>query len=325
MSSSLDNGPQVSLVGYGAWGKNIAKTLKGLSALKCVVDPSYPVGSNVEGLDVPYQSFDEVLADQDIEALAIATPTPTHFELALKALGAGKHVFLEKPFVASPSEINQLENVRGNLTLMVGHLMIYHPAFQKMKALVSAGKVGKIIKIETARRNYGKIHPHEGVLWDIGPHDLSMVYHLLGGLPKEVLCEGTSYLYPSHHDTVRLILGYEGASAEIGLSRIHPFKEQKVTVIGSKGTLVLDDVLPLAKKLAYYAHDIDQHISFQNKGEPSYVAIDAQSPLQNEMEHFLMCIKQGGDPVTNAKEARDILTVILSAERSNTEKRAVLL
>ena len=253
--SSLSK-PQIALVGFGGWGKNIARTLNDLGALKTVVDTGYVPGQAVPGLAASFATLDTMLADDTITGVAIATPTPTHFDVAKVALQAGKHVFLEKPFVADKDQLNQLAALQGDRVLMVGHLMIYHPAFLKMKAMCQAGDIGQIIKIETYRKNFGKVHAHEGVVWDIGPHDFSMVYHLMQKKPHRILATSLSYIHPHHADTATVVLDYGSAQAETQLSRIHPTKEQKVVVMGTKGALVLDDTAVWPKKLVHYPHTV---------------------------------------------------------------------
>lgn len=308
--------PCIALVGYGGWGKNIARTLNDLHVLKSVVDMHYTPRTPVEGLNATFDEFDHILQDQDIKGVAIATPTPSHFDLAHEALTAGKHVFLEKPFVETDAQLKRLKKAQGKQVLMVGHLMIYHNAFLKMKEVCAKGEIGDILKIETSRKNFGKVHAHEGVLWDIGPHDFSMILHLMGEAPKRIFSKPVDHIHKGCADTETILMDFEGAVAETQLSRIHPEKEQKVIVMGEKGTLVLDDTQPWAHKLTHYAHNIDTATGIETRATPTYVPLEEKSPLTAEMEHFLTCMETGAQPRTPLSEAETVLKMLQGAEAS---------
>lgn len=317
MANLCPKGACVALVGYGSWGKNIARTLHYLGALKAVVDMESVIGSFVPNTKVPFKTYEDVLGDPSIKAVAIATPTPTHFSLAKAALGAGKDVFLEKPFVQKLSELATLKEKAQGHILMVGHLMRYHNAFIKMKNLCDQDVIGTILKIETFRKNFGKFHPHEGTLWDLGPHDFSMIYHLLGRKPDWVRCVSTSIAFPSHSDTDHIVMGFGPVVTETQLSRIHPQKQQKVVVIGTKGSFVLDDTRPWDQKLIYYKHTLDPAVPQMDGGVP--VDVLEASPLTNEMRHFVQAVQERGAVETSVAEAEAVLHMIHAAEASRQQ------
>ncbi len=199
---------------------------------------------------------------------------------------------------------------------MVGHLMIYHNAFLKMKEMCTKGEIGAILKIETSRKNFGKVHAHEGVLWDIGPHDFSMILHLMGRPPKRIFAQPFDHIHKGCADTETIQMDFGDAVAETQLSRIHPEKEQKVVVIGEKGTLVLDDTKPWDQKLMHYAHAIDGATGMETRATPMSIPLQEKSPLTAEMEHFLACIETGIEPRTPLSEAQTVLEMLWGAEES---------
>lgn len=317
MANLCPKGPDVALVGYGGWGKNIARTLHRLGALKAVVDVDKVAGTSVPDTTVVFRTYADVLRDASVKAVAIATPTPTHFSLAKAALEAGKDVFLEKPFVQTLAELSILKEKAQGHILMVGHLMRYHNAFIKMKNLCDQGVIGTIVKIETFRKNFGKFHAHEGTLWDIGPHDFSMIYHLLGRCPDWVRCVSTTTVFPGHSDTDHISMGFGPVVTETQLSRIHPQKQQKVVVVGTKGSLVLDDTQPWSQKLTHYKHRLAPGVA--HGGEGVSVEVLEESPLVNQMRHFLQAVQERGAVETPLAEAEAVLQMIHAAEASRGE------
>ncbi len=311
--------PSIALVGCGDWGKNIARTLAGLEALGAIVDPT-STGLEKE-LRVPDLTFDQCLKDPSISAVVIATPTPTHFDLAHRALTAGKHILVEKPLATETRQVRTLLKLakKNHRILMVGHLLIYHPAFQKIAEWVDSGKIGDVLQIQTYRMNLGKVHLHESVTWDLGPHDLSMVFALMKGSKlKKFSAHGKAHITP-HHDTNVIFLEFEkGISAQVNLSRLHPWKEQRLVVIGTKGVAVFDDTKPWSEKATFYkSHAVLAEgkvtLTKDDRGEP--FPLEPAEPLRLELQHFIQCIEKNQDPLTSAESALEAISLLNKIEK----------
>ena len=318
----------IALIGCGDWGKNIARTLSRMEALGAIVDPSEKAKDLAIDLQVPLLSLEDLLSNASIQGVVIATPTPTHFPLAKQVLQQGKGVLVEKPMAAHAEEIEELERLakQYGVTLMVGHLLLYHAAFQKLVSLVHEGTLGEIISIETSRKNLGKVHPHEGVLWDLGPHDFSMVLTLLLGLPVEVFAESKSHVYVGKSDVHTVLMRYKtGALVKVELSRIHPTKEQKLIVVGTQGSAVFDDTKEWHEKLVVYGHPLTVGSSALNKSTPEATHLEASEPLRAELTHFIECINQKRPPLSSATQAQQVLSLIQAAETSEKKNAWVSL
>jgi UDP-2-acetamido-3-amino-2,3-dideoxy-glucuronate N-acetyltransferase len=318
----------LALIGCGDWGKNIARTLSKLGALACIVDATHKAAAVAQELGVPLRSLSDALNTASIKGAVVATPTPTHVALAEQVLSSGRHVFVEKPLAVHDHEISLLENLaqEKGLTLMVGHLLVYHQAFQSLVDLVHSGKLGEILNIETARKNFGKIHAHEGVLWDLGPHDFSMVLTLLQKMPRRLLSQSLSYVYDGKADIHTILLQYEeGPQVQVGLSRLHPTKEQKVMVVGTKGTAVFDDTKDWSEKLILYPHHVTPGATAFSKEAAQVVPLSSAEPLKEEMLHFIECCASGKMPLSPASQAQQVLSLIKAVEKSDQQKEWVLL
>lgn len=202
---------------------------------------------------------------------------------------------------------------------MVGHLLLYHPAFQKILEWVESGKLGKILEIQTYRRNLGKIHLHESVTWDLGPHDLSMVFALMKNKSlKKVSAQGHAYVSP-HDDISTLSLEFEGGPfAQISLSRLHPFKEQKVIVIGSQGMAVFDDTKPWDQKAVFYKSYVaceNGKVILHKDGVAEVASLSLAEPLRLELEHFIQCIEKNQPPLTSGESALKGIEILSNIEK----------
>jgi UDP-2-acetamido-3-amino-2,3-dideoxy-glucuronate N-acetyltransferase len=321
MTSSYNH--STALIGCGDWGKNIARTLGKMGALSAIVDPSERAKILAKDLKVSLLTLEDVLADASIKGVVIATPTPTHFSLAMQALESGKHVFVEKPLVTEAEEIDALQKMatEKRLTLMVGHLLLYHKAFQKLVSWVRGGKLGDLVSIETHRKNLGKIHPHEGVLWDLGPHDFSMVLSLLGSAPTQVLSYSKSHAYKEKPDVQSILLQYDqGPFVQVNLSRLHPVKEQKITISGTAGMAVFDDTKAWEEKLVFYPSYFVKETDALSIGVPEKEMMEPSEPLREEMTHFVECCANHAPPLTPAAQAKEVLSIIHAAENSEETK-----
>ena len=314
----------VAVIGSGYWGKNLTRNFHRAGALAAVCDPNPAIRADTErqypGVAV-VESLEKVLDRADITAVAIATPAETHGSIVRQALDAGKHVFVEKPFVLNEDEGRELlglARTRG-LTLMVGHILQYHPAFLALKDMVKNGETGTLNYIYSHRLNLGKIRREENILWSFAPHDISMILGLSGELPETVLCTGGNYLHKDIADVTTTHLTFpSGLRAHVFVSWLHPFKEQKMVVVGEKSMVVFDDTLPWEQKLAVYDHRITWNgdLPVPTKAEPRYVDIPRDEPLLMECRHFIDCIATGQTPRTDGREGLRVLRVLNLSQES---------
>lgn len=324
----MPNKPCVAVIGAGYWGKNLVRVYHELGALKLVCDSNEML---LEKLHEQYPglatclAFNELLAADDIRAVVIATPAETHFTLAREALLAGKHVFVEKPLVLDEREAEALIGLaeEHRLTLMVGHLLQYHPVFVRLKDLVSAGELGRIDYIYSHRLNLGKIRREENILWSFAPHDISMILSLAGEAPESVVATGGNYLHRKIADVTTTHLDFpSGLRAHIFVSWLHPFKEQKLVVVGNRKMAVFDDTQPWEEKLLLYPHQItwQNYMPVPTKAEPERVEVPTTEPLRMECEHFLHCLATGKRPRTDGAEGLRVLKVLNASQQSLDEQ-----
>ena len=251
----------------------------------------------------------------------IATPAETHFNLAREALLAGKHVFVEKPLVLDENEGLELIGLaeKEHRTLMVGHLLQYHPVFVKLKELERSGELGRINYIYSHRLNLGKIRREENILWSFAPHDISMILGLAGEEAESVQATGGNYLHQKIADVTTTHLEFpSGLQAHIFVSWLHPFKEQKLVVVGDRKMAVFDDTLPWQDKLLLYPHKINwqNNMPVPTKGEPERVDISQDEPLKLECLHFLECMQNGKKPTTDGREGLSVLKILKASQLS---------
>ncbi len=322
------NKPCVAVIGAGYWGKNLVRVYHELGALTLVCDDNEML---LEKLHEQYPglttclALNELLAANDIRAVVIATPAETHFTLAREALLAGKHVFVEKPLVLDESEAEALIELakERRLTLMVGHLLQYHPVFVRLKDLVSTGELGRIDYIYSHRLNLGKIRREENILWSFAPHDISMILSLAGEAPESVWATGGNYLHRKIADVTTTHLEFpSGLRAHIFVSWLHPFKEQKLVVVGNRKMAVFDDTQPWEEKLLLYPHQItwQNYMPVPAKAEPERVEVPTTEPLRMECEHFLHCLATGKRPRTDGVEGLRVLKVLNASQQSLDEQ-----
>jgi len=319
----LGKTPSIGLLGCGYWGKNLARNFNNLGALKLVCDTAQAgcevAKENVPGVAVSCEFRDAIQAS-DIEAVVIATPAETHFELAAAALKAGKDVFVEKPMalkVEDGLKLKSLADQHGRI-LMVGHLLEYHPAVLRLRELISAGELGNVNYIYSNRLNFGKIRTKENALWSFAPHDIAVILRLLDEMPSELTCVGGSYITSGLADvTVSNLKFRSGRRAHIFVSWLNPFKEQKLVVVGDKKMAVFND-MESKNKLVLYNNRVDlnesQPVLKQNGYEQVHLPED--EPLRNECEHFLECIRSRREPLTDSSSGIGVLRILESCQRS---------
>lgn len=321
MEQTLSYERSIAVFGCGGWGRNIVRTLEGLGAVRCVVDPSEKGQAEARKLApgaVVYRTPDEALADPAVKGVMIATPAETHFDLASRALDAGRAVFVEKPLTVDLDEARQLVEKAHALgrVLMVGHLLEYHPAILKLHELIQSGELGKVRYIISNRLNLGKIRTEENALWSFAPHDIAVILRLVGQLPIEVVATGGSYVSPNIADvTVTQLLFASGVRSHVFVSWLHPFKEQKLVVVGSKKMASFDDV---AKELVLYDQRVDWAAGqpVPVKGEGVKVEFGELMPLEAECRHFLDRVIDGQTPLTDGLNGLRVLEILHAAQRS---------
>lgn len=332
-SSHIETGGRpvhVACVGAGAWGMNLVRQFALLPRARLLIC----CDKREERLDVIRSQFpsvktttryEEILAPDAVEAVVIAANAQHHYELARRALEGGKHVFVEKPLALRVEDATALVRLakRAQRHLMVGHLMLYHPALVKLKELITEGALGDVLYLYTQRVNLGTIRHDESALWCFGPHDLSMILHLLGETPHIVRAFGQSFLRAGIPDVVFVGLSFpSGRVAQLQMSWLDPNKIRKLTVVGSRKMAVFDD-MESSEKLRIYDKGVES-VSYQSYGEALALRfgdihiprIQPVEPLRLECDHFLDCILRGTPPKTDGEHGRLIVQVLEAAQRS---------
>jgi predicted dehydrogenase len=320
----------VGVVGLGYWGPNLARNFDELARLAWICDLS-PDLLSAQATRFPNArataDFDDLLGDPDLDAVVIATPVPTHFSLARAALGAGKHVLVEKPPALRAAEAEELCSLaeEQDRVLMPGHLLLYHPGVQKLRELVSSGELGEIFCLYGNRQNLGKIRKDENALWSLGVHDLSVILYLIGEEPDEVWAHGKAFLTPGVEDVVFCYLSFpSGKIAHMHLSWLDPHKMRKITVVGSEKMAVFDD-MELERKVTVYEKAPEQPAHTYGEwrtrtGDIWCPKIPNDEPLRLECMAFLELLRGQGD---RSGVARDGLAVVRALEQLQESLEAV--
>jgi UDP-2-acetamido-3-amino-2,3-dideoxy-glucuronate N-acetyltransferase len=312
----------VAVAGMGYWGKNLVRNFYELGALAAVCDSNAAVEKSCadQYKNVRFcREFGEVLSDPTIGAVALATPAVSHYEMAKAALAAGKDVFVEKPLaihVGQGRELVELAEARRRI-LMVGHILRYHPAILKLQDLIRSGALGKIQCLYSNRLNIGKIRTEENILWSFAPHDISVMLALLGEVPSRVSSQGGAHLNRNVFDvTVSQFEFPSGVHAHIFVSWLHPFKEQRLVVVGSDKMAVFDDTAE--HKLVLYPHKVEwkNRVPTAVKANAEVVELENREPLKAECQHFLDCVQSHTVPLTDGREGLRVLEVLDACQRS---------
>jgi predicted dehydrogenase len=319
---------RVGVAGLGYWGPNLARNFDDLAQLKWICDESaerlaefsarYPQAQ-------PTGSFAEMLDDPEVDAVVIATPVPTHYELARQALDAGKHVLVEKPPAMRAEEMDELVELAAqrDLVLMPGHLLLYHPAVQKLKELITGGELGEVLCIYGNRQNLGIVRTNENALWSLGVHDLSVILYLLDEEPEVALAHGRDFLTEGVEDVVFCYLRFpSGKIAHMHLSWLDPHKMRRLTVVGRDKMAVFDD-MELERKVTIYDKApwkrAETYGEWQTRSGDIFIPkIETSEPLRLECEHFLRLVAGEGD---KGKVARDGAMVVRALEQLTTSLR----
>jgi predicted dehydrogenase len=322
---------RVAVVGAGAWGINHVRAFaraKGVE-LVAVCDPGDKARERAHALAPAarlLRRIDEVLEAPDVDAVVLATPAVDHALQARAALERGKHVLVEKPLALDVADAASVVSAaqKAGRTLMVGHLMLFHPALQRLKQMVQKGELGRVFYIYAVRVNLGRLRRDENAMWSLAPHDVSMILHLLDETPESVSARGGAYLQPGVEDVVFVNMRFgSGIVAQIQLSWLDPRKERRLTVVGSQKMVEFDDVHP-TEKLRIYDKGFTRPPAFTEYAEflsirngDLYVPHVAMvEPLEAECLHFVDCITRGVAPLTDGASALRVVQVLAAAQRS---------
>jgi UDP-2-acetamido-3-amino-2,3-dideoxy-glucuronate N-acetyltransferase len=313
----FETSAKIACIGAGYWGQNLIRNFHELNALHVICDSDHNTELDFRARYPQIRftdSVDAVLTDSEIAGVAIATPAETHGSLVRQALLAGKDVFVEKPLCLSATEGKKLIALAAEKKriLMVGHLLWYHPAVLKLKQLIEDGELGRIRYIYSNRLNLGKIRREENILWSFAPHDISVILGLVGEMPDGIDAQGGNYLHDQIADvTISLLSFPSGIKAHVFVSWLHPYKEQKLIVVGDRQMAVFDDVEE-ENKLTLYPHVISWKgsIPVPNKAKACPVPVESVEPLRAECAHFLECIQTRQTPRTDGQEGLRVLTVL---------------
>ena len=312
---------KLGVIGAGNWGKNLVRNFSQLGVLSAICDSkeeNLARAQQQQPIERIFTDYQKILQDPDINAVAIATPASTHYEITKEALLTGKDVFVEKPLalnVAEAQELIVLANAHQRI-LMIDHLLQYHPAVLKLKELIDAGTLGKLQYIYSNRLNIGKLRNEENILWSFAPHDISVILKLVEKEPQKVRVFGEAYLQDTIYDTTITDLSFENKiKAHIYVSWLHPFKEQKLVVIGDASMAVFDDLEP-ENKLVLYPHKVKwiKQVPVAAKAEKEIIPIEKKEPLREACTHFLECVQHRTTPRTDGEEALAVLRVLNQAQ-----------
>ena len=309
--SAAGRTPRLAQVGLGQWGKNLARNFDQLAELVwlCDIDDERRAQAAQSYRSAQATShFDDVLADESVDAVVVATPVPTHYELARRALEAGKHVFVEKPPAMRGAEMEELCELaeERDRVLMPGHLLLYHPGVQKLKEIVDSGELGEVLYVYGNRQNLGTFRTNENALWSLGVHDLSVLLYLIEEEPSEVQAHGNAFLSRGVEDVVFCYLRFpSGKMAHMHLSWLDPHKIRRITVVGNERMAVFDD-MERERKITVYDNWRTR------TGDVYSPTVDATEPLRRECEHFLRLVSGEGEP---HKVARDAIPVVRALDQ----------
>jgi len=363
---TLNIEPSIAVIGAGYWGKNLVRNFHQLGVLKTICDGAQPIREEMsktyptysltldgrgkkpdmpasqresasslpldgggqgggEGMITP--NLSDVLEDPAITGVVIAAPAALHYEIAEKALNAGKHVFVEKPLSLNQTDGEKLVRLaeQKQKTLFVGHILHYHAAVIRLKEMIKTGKIGRLQYIYSRRLSFGKIRREENILWSFAPHDISIILSLTGEEPSYVDSVGSNFLHARIADVTMTNLKFpSGIGAHIFVSWLNPYKEQKLVIVGSSGMLVFDDTEPIEKKLVHYPHTINWQNGLPVPNKAESVAIDLkdiwEEPLKAECKAFLSAIKTNTKPLTSGEEGLKVLKVLELSQHSLEQK-----
>jgi predicted dehydrogenase len=328
VSGESERAVRVGVVGLGYWGPNLARNLDAIAGCEvrwlCDADtaardrlaPSFP-GAQTTG------ELQRLLQDDELDAVVLATPVATHAELATRVARAGKHCFVEKPLATSTADAQAAVSAAAEAgkVLMVGHLLEYHPAVERLKQLLDSGELGPLFYLYGNRLNLGKLRADENALWSLGAHDVSVALHLIGEEPDECLAHGASFVREGIEDVVFCYLRFpSGVIAHLHLSWLDPHKERRLTVVGARRMATFDDML-VEGKLAVYDKGFDEDARswgeyITRSGDVLSPRIPNAEPLRLECEHFVQCVRTGQRPRSDGESGLRVVRVLEQLQRS---------
>jgi predicted dehydrogenase len=328
----------VGVVGCGYWGPLLVRNFKGLPncRLKAVCDVSEARLKHVRGLysDVEGVSdYDQLLNGVDLDAVVLATPVKHHYSMAKASLLAGKHTLIEKPMAASSAECEELNAIakQKGLVLMIGHTFLYSSAVRKIVEIIQAGDIGDIRYINSRRLNLGLFQKDINVAWDLAPHDISIILHILGEFPVTVNCSGNAHVAPEIEDVTNMSLSFRHKRfATIQSSWLEPRKVREMTIVGTRRMIVYDD-LQTSEKIRIYDVRVERPPHYDSFAEfhysyhygDSYIPhIDQVEPLKTECQHFIDCIETGAEPITSGQDGLELVRILEAASLSLKAKGA---
>ena len=315
---------RVGVLGAGRWGRNLVSNLHALGALAAVGDPSPQIREQLRatypGLAV-HEGADEILRDPGIDAVAIATPAVTHADLATEALGAGKHVFVEKPFTLNVADAERVvkEAEAADRQLMVGHLLLYQPAVVFLRDFLSSGRVGWVASLHQERLNLGTVRTVENSLWSLGVHDVAVILYLMGQEPVRTATWGQAIIQAGVQDYMHLHMQFpDEREAHIHNSWLWPERRRRLTVVGTEAMVIYDEI---DQSVQLHRRHVNPDLSVTDGGCEMIFQGDEQ-PLRHELEHFLMCLKTGERPRSDGASAVPVIRVLASADEQLRELNA---
>lgn len=337
MSKKITN---IAIVGLGYWGPNLLRNFSQVPECKII----YCCDNNQKALDkfssqypniIFTDDYNSVLSDKKVDAVAIATPVSTHFELAKKALSAGKHVFLEKPMAASVEECEELIKIsdKQGLVLMIDHTFLFTSAVRKIKELVSGGELGDIHYFDSERINLGLLQKDINVIWDLAPHDISIIHYLFDGMrPISVMATGAAHINKKVEEIAHIHINFDsGATGIIHVSWLSPVKIRKILIGGSKKMVVYDDIEP-SEKVKIYDKGISVNFDEETMQQPIYRSGDIYIPklkeveaLRLEAEHFVNCILGEEKPLVDGRAGMEVVRILEACDKSLRDGRRVIL
>jgi len=321
----------LGIIGIGGWGKNLLRTFSGLPGARVrvacdLVPERLEAGRERFPVTVFSEDYRKILNDPEIRAVVVATPGAKHFEIARECLNAGKDVFIEKPMTLTSRHSEELVDLaeRKKLIIMVGHLLLYHPAVLKLKSEVEAGTVGKLNYLYSQRLNLGKIRRSENAFWTFAPHDISVALYLVGEAPLHVSAWGESYIQEGVVDVAFARIGFAGGKmAHIHVSWLDPHKVRRITLVGSRKMIVFDD-MDSAEPVKIYDKGVPENLEYDSYGE--YLRLrygDVQipwvksgEPLQVECAHFIDCVRERKAPLTDGRNGLMVVKILEAAQKS---------
>jgi UDP-2-acetamido-3-amino-2,3-dideoxy-glucuronate N-acetyltransferase len=313
---------RVCVIGAGRWGSNHVSTLASMGALGGVVDKREAVRNALSekhpGLRV-HAEIEEALRE-GYDGYVVATPAETHFEIADALLRRGRHVLVEKPVALSSADARRLARTaeENRVALLVGHVMLFHPAIRRIKECIDSGKLGRLEYLYSNRLNLGTVRTEENILWSFAPHDISIFQMLIGQAPVEVVSRGGAFLQPAIHDTTLTVLKYpDNVIGHIFVSWLHPFKEHRLVVIGSKGMISYEDSSP-EKQILFYEKGIDwvRGEPIKRDGPTEIIAYEAAAPLAEELAYFLARLDGSPGTVSDGRSAVEVMDILERASLS---------